>query len=447
MADKIKKLITILIIAAFISGTVPESILPQAATADAAVPSVQATAYVVMDANSGDVIYKKGMNKKIYPASTAKLMTAIVAIENIKDLDQTARFTKKIKKMVPSDASKLNLKAGTSYRIKQYLNMLLISSDADSAMVLAAGSGISYNRFIELMNSTAKSYGMDKTSFDNPMGLDTGNGYKKMYTSAYDYAVLARHAMSYEIIRNIVSKKTYTVPGRKGKPSFKIKNTNGFYSGYKLKNKEYKIIGSKTGTTSAAGHVLIATARDEAGHELICAYFGGNSSANLYNGIEKLLDYTYKQYSNEKIVLATGFWDTRFRGSEKIICKHATSGAIPMQEDGKFEPAIVTDTANTISLINGISGLELGTGTDNSLTVAGLAITYYNSKGGITGDELTEEELNIINSLANTEEFNISEQKQIAGLYLSGAMENVEIEDVKHNLTKEETVLIADLLT
>ena len=118
-----------------------------------------------------------------------------------------------------------------------------------------------------------------------------------------------------------------------------------------------------------------------------------------------------------------------------------------MQEDGKFEPAIVTDTANTISLINGISGLELGTGTDNSLTVAGLAITYYNSKGGITGDELTEEELNIINSLANTEEFNISEQKQIAGLYLSGAMENVEIEDVKHNLTKEETVLIADLLT
>ena len=146
-------------------------------------------------------------------------------------------------------------------------------------------------------------------------------------------------------------------------------------------------------------------------------------------------------------MLATGFWDTRFRGSEKIICKHATSGAIPMQENGKFEPAIVTDTANTISLINGISGLELGTGTDNSLTVAGLAITYYNNKGGITGDELTDEELNIINSLANTEEFNISEQKQIAGLYLSGAMENVEIEDVKHNLTKEETVLIADLLT
>ncbi|MCX4325674.1 MAG: serine hydrolase [Lachnospiraceae bacterium] len=447
MADKIKKLITVLLIAAFISGAVPESILPQAATAGAAVPSVQATAYVVMDANSGDVIYKKGMNKRIYPASTAKLMTAIVAVENIKDLDQAVRFTKKIKKMVPADASKLDLKAGTSYRIKQYLNMLLISSDADSAMVLAAGSGIPYSKFIELMNSTARSYGMDKTSFDNPMGLDTGNGYKKMYTSAYDYAVLARHAMSYEIIRNIVSKKTYKVPGRKGKPSFTIKNTNGFYSRYKLKNKEYKIIGSKTGTTSAAGHVLIATARDKAGHEVICAYFGGKSSANLYNGIEKLLDYTYKQYTNEKIVLATGFWDTRFRNSEKIICKHATSGAIPMREDGKFEPAIVTDTTNTINLINSISGLELGTGTNESLTVAGLAIAYYSSKGGITGDSLTDEELNIISSLANTEEFNISEQKQIAGLYLSGAMANVEIEDAKHSLTKEETVLIADLLT
>ena len=288
---------------------------------------------------------------------------------------------------------------------------------------------------------------MTKTSFDNPMGLDIGNGYKKMYTSAYDYAVLARHAMSYEIIRNIVAKSTYTVPARKGKPSFKIKNTNGFYSAYKLKNKKYKIIGSKTGTTSAAGHVLIATARDSAGHELICAYFGGNSSANLYNGIEKLLDYTYKQYSNEKITLATGFWDTRFRGSEKIICKHATSGAIPMQEDGKFSPCTVTSTDDAISLINGISGLELSAGIESSLTVAGLAIAYYNSKGWITGDELTDEELNIISSLENTEEFNINEQKQVAGLYLSGAMANVEIEDVKHNLTKEETVLIADLLT
>ena len=118
-----------------------------------------------------------------------------------------------------------------------------------------------------------------------------------------------------------------------------------------------------------------------------------------------------------------------------------------MQANGKFSPGMVTNTANTINLINGISGLNLSAGTESSLTVAGLAIAYYNSKDGITGDELTDEELNIISSLANTGEFNISEQKQIAGLYLSGAMANVEIEDASHELTKEETVLIAELLT
>lgn len=456
MTDKIKKIITAFIITAVITGILPAGIT-NPAKANAAVPSVQASAYVLMDANSGGVIYKKGMNKKIYPASTAKLMTAIVIIDNIKDLGQSVKYTKKIQKMVPQDASRLYLKAGTSYMIKQYLTMLLVASDADSAMVLAAGSGIDYNEFIKLMNNTAKSYGMTKTSFDNPMGLDTGNGYKKMYTSAYDYAVLARHAMSYSVIRNIVARKTYKVPARKGKPSFTIKNTNGFYSRYKLKNKEYEIIGSKTGTTRAAGHVLIATARDKAGHELICAYFGGKSSENLYKGIEKLLDYAYKQYSNEKITLTAGFWDTRFRGSEKIICKHATSGAIPMQEDGRFNPCTVKDAEYTINLINKISGLSLVKGTESPLSVAGLAAARYNNsstEGGSTGssigtesEELTNEELNIITSLENTDGFNINEKKKIAGLYLSGAMANVKITDALHQINKEEAVLIADLLT
>ena len=358
MRRKIKKLVIVLLIAAFISGLVSGSIFNQVPTASAAVPSVQAKAYVVMDANSGGVIYKKSMNKKIYPASTVKLMTAIVALENA-DLDKKITFTKKLRKMIPSDASKLGLKAGTTYSVWQYLNMMLIASDADSATALASGTAGTYENFITLMNDTAKRYGMDRTSFDNPSGLDTGNGFKKTYTTAYDFAILARHAMSYETIRNIVSKNTYNVPARKGKPSFKIKNTNGFYSTYKLKGKKYSIIGSKTGTTRAAGRVLIATARDESGNELICAYFGGNTSDNLYNGIEKLLDYAYKQYSNGKTSLVAGFWDTRFRDSGSVISKHATSGTIPMTANGKFNPENIKNQAYTINLINNVSGLGM----------------------------------------------------------------------------------------
>lgn len=458
---KIKKLVTVLLIAAFISGLVPGSIFNQVPTASAAVPSVQAKAYVVMDANSGGVIYKKSMNKKIYPASTVKLMTAIVALENA-DLDKKITFTKKLRKMIPSDASKLGLKAGTTYSVRQYLNMMLIASDADSATALASGTAGTYENFITLMNDTAKRYGMDRTSFDNPSGLDTGNGFKKTYTTAYDFAILARHAMSYETIRNIVSKNTYNVPARKGKPSFKIKNTNGFYSTYKLKGKKYSIIGSKTGTTRAAGRVLIATARDESGNELICAYFGGNTSDNLYNGIEKLLDYAYKQYSNGKTSLVAGFWDTRFRDSGSVISKHATSGTIPMTANGKFNPENIKNQAYTINLINNVSGLGMASGSGTELTVADLAMSYYNyintqaesnmedmqaeDKGDTDAEKLTEEEIAVTSNIDNVDSFNIQEQKQIAYLYLSGAMAGVNIKDARHQLTKEEAVVIADLL-
>jgi len=303
---------------------------------------------------------------------------------------------------------------------------------------------------------------MDRTSFDNPSGLDTGNGFKKTYTTAYDFAILARHAMSYETIRNIVSKNTYNVPARKGKPSFKIKNTNGFYSTYKLKGKKYSIIGSKTGTTRAAGRVLIATARDESGNELICAYFGGNTSDNLYNGIEKLLDYAYKQYSNGKTSLVAGFWDTRFRDSGSVISKHATSGTIPMTANGKFNPENIKNQAYTINLINNVSGLGMASGSGTELTVADLAMSYYNyintqaesnmediqaeDKGDTDAEKLTEEEIAVTSNIDNVDSFNIQEQKQIAYLYLSGAMAGVNIKDARHQLTKEEAVVIADLL-
>lgn len=453
--EKLKKFISIILTAAFITVSAP-------GIASAAVPDVQAKAYVVMDANSGEVLYKKNMNKTIYPASTVKLMTAIVALDNA-GLDKKIKFTKKIKRQVPADASNLGLKTGTSYTVNQYLNMMLVASDADSAAALAYGTGGSYNRFINLMNTKAQSYGMEDTSFDNPIGLDKGNGYNETYTSAYDFAILARHAMSYGTIRNIVAKGRYKVPARKGKPSFIIKNTNKFYSTYKLKNKTYEIIGSKTGTTRAAGHVLIATARDKAGHELLCAYFGGNTSADLYSGIEKLLDYAFKQNKNGKKKLALGFWDTRYRKSENAVCKYASSGVLPMTANGKFNPERVKPAAFTIDMVNKISGMKLEAASGSSLTVASLASAYYNASMIVTGgsitvtgstitdstaadnkDKLTDYETSIISTLKNIESFNIAEKKKIAYLYSSKAMESTGITDVKHKLSKEEAVLIAD---
>lgn len=464
--SKLKKLISMVLIAAFMTATVPTgALLQEPAYAKAAAPSVQAKAYVVMDANSGIVLYKKNMNKTIYPASTVKLMTAIIALDNAA-LNKKIKFTKNMRKKIPSDASKLGLRAGTTYTVNQYLHMMLISSDADSAMALACGTAQNYNQFIDLMNDKAESYGMDNTSFDNPIGLDKGNGYDETYTSAYDFAVLARHAMSYSSIRSIVAKNKYKVPARSGKPSFIIRNTNQFYSTYKLKNKTYEIIGSKTGTTSAAGHVLIATAKDKKGHELVCAYFGGNTSVELYGGIEELLDYAFEQNDEGKIKLALGFWDTRYRKSESAVCKYASSEIIPMTANGKFNPERIKPAVFTMDMINKISGLKMTVEEADSLTVANLAIAYYNTSmeypdgssvatGGAlnattqqpsssTEGALSDYELGILNTLKGIENFSIDKQRKIAYLYLSKAMEVTGITDVEHELSKEEAVLIAD---
>ena len=133
-----------------------------------------------------------------------------------------------------------------------------------------------------------------------------------------------------------------------------------------------------------------------------------------------------------------------------------------MTANGKFNPENIKNQAYTINLINNISGLGMASGSGTELTVADLAMSYYNyintqaesnmedmqaeDKGDTDAEKLTEEEIAVTSNIDNVDSFNIQEQKQIAYLYLSGAMAGVNIKDARHQLTKEEAVVIADLL-
>lgn len=297
------KIITYLIIAAMLIGVIPAE---PAKVSAAKRPSVQASAYVVIDASTGKTIYSKKAGKRIYPASTAKLMTALVTLEHLK-LNKKITMTKNIKNKVPGDASALSLKNGTRYTVEQYLNMMLIASDACSAVTLAVAASGSIRGFCKLMNKKAKKLGMKHSYFDNPMGLDRGNGYNKIHTTAADMGKLAKAAMKNKVIRKIVKKSKYKVPKVKGAKSFTIKSTNRLYSCYKFKSNKYKVIGTKTGTTNAAGHVLIATVKNSEGNEVIICYFGAKTTDALYTGIKKLFKYTFKnnKFENEAAPTAT----------------------------------------------------------------------------------------------------------------------------------------------
>lgn len=271
--------------------------MPSVSTKAAAKPKTMAHAYYVIDAKSGEKILSDRANKKIYPASTVKLLTALTVLDYA-DVNQTIKFTRKLQKKIPSDASALNLKTGRRYTVKQYLNMLLIVSDAGSALALAEGTAGNVETFVEYMNDKAEELGMKHSHFDNPVGLDKGSGYNGTYTTAADFIKVSKAAMENPLIAKIVAKHKYKVQPIGVNKSFVIKNTNAFYGTYKklVRNRKYKIIGSKTGTTRAAGHCLVATAVDEEGNTVICAFYGNGGYERLYKDIRKLLDYAFARY-------------------------------------------------------------------------------------------------------------------------------------------------------
>lgn len=261
-------------------------------------------AYAVMDANSGTVLLSARMNKKIYPASTVKIMTAIIAVERMK-LTTEIKVKKKVIKNISAGAAKYGLQVGKKYTLKNLLYVLLLVSGADAAQVIADAVGGSVDDFVEIMNAKAAALGMTGSHFDNPIGLDVGDGFNKTYATAYDYCLLTKYAMQNQKFRNIVQKTYHTVKRTDGTTERRLTNTNRFYTMVSYNHGLYQVIGTKTGTTDAAGHVFIATAIDDEGHEVICAYYSKVSSTQLFSDIRKLLNTVFKADKKGKIALAT----------------------------------------------------------------------------------------------------------------------------------------------
>lgn len=411
------------------------------AAANSGIPSVKAHAYMVMDANSGKKLYASRANQKIYPASTVKIMTAVVALDEMKTTKKIT-FTKGMRNQVKtSDIAHLGLKVGAQYSVKDYLHMMLLCSDADSAIALAVGACGSTKTFVKKMNQKAAGIGMASTSFDNPIGLDKGNGYKKTYTTAKDFSVLARYAMSYSVIRQIVAKKSYKVPKTSKSKAFTVHNTNAFYSSVNYDDTVYQVIGLKTGTTKAAGHVLIAVAKDQEGHEVICSFFGKSTDVRKYSDIRNLLSYTFSQYKKGKIQLSKGFWDTRFRSSEKLIQSYADMNLLK-GENGRFYPGQKVTQKDFVTMANSIAKTKLqakGTGT---LTLQQLA-DLVNANYPVV---LEQSQIDAwMQQLQSVPEDSV-QQNALAVLYEKGILSAKTMPDASHEISREEAVVIADAM-
>lgn len=170
-------------------------------------PNTYSPKCLIMEMKTGKVVYSKDGYEKAYPASTTKLMTAILAVENCK-LDDVATASYESIFTVPWDCSNANIQVGEELTVEQLLKALLIVSANEAANILAEHIAGSVPSFVAMMNSKAVEIGCQNTHFVNANGIHDDDHY----SSAYDLALIGRYAMQYEVLANIMSMTSYTLP-------------------------------------------------------------------------------------------------------------------------------------------------------------------------------------------------------------------------------------------
>ncbi|MBR2354750.1 MAG: D-alanyl-D-alanine carboxypeptidase [Clostridia bacterium] len=209
-------------------------------------PSVSAKAAVLIEAESGEVLFEKNAHLPMGMASTTKIMTALVALEQA-DPDQTVTIPKEA---VGIEGSSIYLIEGETMTLRELLYALMLSSANDAATAIAIAVGGSEERFCDLMNQTAREMGLQSTRFENPHGLY----HEEHYTTAEELARIAARALSIPLFREIVSTYTKKIP-HDGIPDVRLLcNHNKLLKSYK------GAIGVKTGFTKKTGRTLVSAA-------------------------------------------------------------------------------------------------------------------------------------------------------------------------------------------
>lgn len=232
--------------------------------------------------------YKKPYTR-MSMASLTKLMTALVILENVEDLDTIYHVSSDAVDL-DKDSSIAELEEGDSLTVRQLLYGLLIPSGNDAAYVLAENFDGSVDNFLIMMNNEAERIGCLNTHFANPHGLD--NEYH--FTSSYDLYIILTHLLKYPIFEEITKLKSYTtevttIDGSKREVTWE--NTNYYLIGDYVINSKCQLLGGKTGTTTSAGYCLALVVKSKkSGERYIAIMLHETTKSRLYNSMNGLLN-------------------------------------------------------------------------------------------------------------------------------------------------------------
>lgn len=284
-----------------------------------------------MTADTGEVIFEKDATAIRYPASTTKILTVLLGIMFVEDLDMIVTVSDTALN-IPEDSSTMGLIAGEEIPFRDVLYGTMMLSGNDGANVIAETVSGSIPAFVEVMNQTAAIFGCENTHFANAHGYHDDNHY----TTALDMAKIAREAMKNELFRKIVAEKTYSI-ARTNKQRSRTITTKSEYmlTGSEEKPNKYYYQyanGIKTGSHSMAGYCFVGSAEKD-GVELISVVLFTGQKARWADTI-KLMEYGFSQYMSvtpsqlfdmNPIVIETSNFSTSDtgRGRLKLICTPA----------------------------------------------------------------------------------------------------------------------------
>ena len=247
---------------------------------------------ILIELSTNRVAYEKNANEKMYPASTTKLLTAILALEKCK-LTDTVVITNEMVSQIPNGYTTAYLQVGETLTVEQLLNVLLIPSANDAGYALAIHISSSIENFANLMNSKAKEIGCTNSNFTNPSGIHNENHY----STSKDMALIGLYALKYPIISEISAKTAYSLPTI-NKIVRNFETTNTLLKSNTKNYYEYAN-GLKTGFTQPAGSCIVATAKKD-NMEFLAVILGAPEPTNEINyrdsDCKTLFEYGFTNY-------------------------------------------------------------------------------------------------------------------------------------------------------
>ena len=241
------------------------------------IEGISADNYIILDIDSGAVLLEKEATISAYPASTTKMMTALVAMEHY-NLEHSLMVTKE--NLI--NGNNIGFQVGEKIRAEDLIYATLVSSSNEAAEVLASGMEGGREEFVDRMNSKARELNLNQTLFINPSGFDNEN----IFSTARDLGILARELIKDDFLKEVVSTKEYSFNDISDSVTHSLYNTN------QLLHEIDDVTGVKTGTTDGAGQVLVTLIERE-GSRVLVVIMGSN---NRYLDTKQIINWIFSSY-------------------------------------------------------------------------------------------------------------------------------------------------------